>query len=420
VFRSITSSVAVWLTLTGAPAGAAVLCVNAAGSGGCVKTISAAVVAASANDIINVAAGTYKENVTIGKRISLIGAEPAKTIIDAAGQSTGIYVNGIDNANLTGVVISGFTVQNANFEGILVANAAFITVSGNTLTGNNNGLKFAGGPPSCPGIPSFETNEDFDCGEAIHLTGVHHSAILNNTITNNSGGILLSDDTGATHDNVIAGNIVTDNPSDCGITLASHDPAAFTNTKTAFGVYSNVVVGNQSSRNGLKGEGAGVGLFASSPGTQTYGNLVVNNVLTGNDLPGVSVHGHTPNQNLAGNVIVGNMISGNGPDADEAATPGTAGIAFTGVSPIDGTLILGNTIDRQNIGFAWNVPGEARVHRNSFNTNFGVYNLGSGTVNADNNWWGCSGGPSGLSVLTGCGITSGAVTVTTSSTAPSK
>jgi parallel beta-helix repeat protein len=420
VFRSITSCVAVWLTVTGMPAGAAVLCVNTAGAGGCVKTISAAVAAASANDIINVAPGTYKENVTIGKRISLIGADPAKTIVDATGQSTGIYVNGIDNANLSGVVISGFTVENASFEGILVANATSVTISGNTITGNNRGLSATGGAPSCPGIPSFETNEDFDCGEAIHLTGVHHSAVLNNTVTNNSGGILLSDDTGATHDNVIAGNSVVDNPFDCGITLASHDPAAFTNSKTAFGVYNNVVVGNQSSRNGLKGEGAGVGLFASSPGTATSGNLVVNNLLTGNKLPGVAAHSHTPNQNLSGNTVVGNVISGNGADTDDAATPGTAGIAITAVSPIDSTLVLGNTIDNEAIAVAWNAPGDGRVHRNSFSTPIGVSDLGRGTVNADNNWWGCAGGPTGLSVLAGCGVTSGAVTVTTSSPTANK
>jgi hypothetical protein len=397
-----------------------VLCVNTAGTGGCMKTISAAVAAAAPNDIINVAAGTYQESVTIGKPLSLIGSDSTKTIIDAAGKTTGIYINGIDNADLSRVLISGFTIQNAPYEGILIANASEVTISGNLVTGNNKGLKTGGGPPSCPGLPSFETNEDFDCGEAIHITGVHHSAILNNTITGNSGGILISDDTGATHDNVIAGNAVIDNPYDCGITLASHVPAAFTNSRVPFGIYSNTVVGNQSSRNGLKGEGAGVGLFASAPGTATYGNLVANNLLTGNNLPGVAVHGHAPNQKLDGNVIIGNTISGNGPDTDDTATPGTAGIAITSVTPVNGILVLGNSIDHQDIGFAWHATGEARAHRNSFTTGIGVYNLGSGTVNADANWWGCAGGPTGLSVLTGCGVARGPVTVTSSSPAPIK
>jgi parallel beta-helix repeat protein len=406
--------------MTGLPAGAAVLCVNASGTGGCQKTISAAVAAASAGDIINVAPGTYKETVTVDKPVSLIGTDSSKTIIDATGQTNGIFINGIDNANLAGVVISGFTVQNSIYEGILIANVSNVTVTSNVVNGNNRGLKVGAGAPSCPGIPSFETNEDFDCGEGIHLTGVHHSAILNNTVSNNSGGILISDDTGATHDNIIAGNAVLDNQFDCGITVASHVPAAFTGSKTPFGIFNNAIVGNESSRNGVKGEGAGVGLFASAPGTATYANLVVNNLLTGNGMPGVAMHGHTPGQKLDGNVIIGNMISGNAGDRDDAATPGTAGINLMSVTPVTGLLVLGNTIDHEAIGVAANVTGDVRVHRNSFSTRYGVYNLGAGPVNADGNWWGCAGGPTGLSVLAGCGVTSGSVTVTTSAPAPIK
>ena len=51
----------------------------------------------SPNDSINVAAGTYKETVTIGKPLSLIGADSSKVIIDATGLGNGIYVDGIDN-----------------------------------------------------------------------------------------------------------------------------------------------------------------------------------------------------------------------------------------------------------------------------------------------------------------------------------
>ena len=52
---------------------AATLCVNPAGTKGCFSKIGAAVRAASPNDTINVAAGTYKEDVIIGKPLSLIG-----------------------------------------------------------------------------------------------------------------------------------------------------------------------------------------------------------------------------------------------------------------------------------------------------------------------------------------------------------
>jgi parallel beta-helix repeat protein len=397
------------------PGAAATLCVNPAGSGGCQKTIGAAVAAASAGDIINVAPGTYAETVTIGKPLTINGTDASNTIIDATGLPVGIYIDGISNAKLAGILISGFTIQNAKYEGILVANASGVTISNNILTGNDAALGFGPNGPTCPGIPAFETGESFDCGEAIHLMGTDHANVIANTVQGNAGGILISDDTGPAHDNLIAGNTVINNQFDCGITLASHPPAAMTGATADFGVYQNTVSGNVSSQNGLKGEGAGVGIFASNPSAAAWGNVVVNNTLTGNDLPGVALHGHTPNQNLNNNVIAGNQISGNGPDTDDAATPGPAGIIISGISPITGTIISQNVISKETIAVAIFAPGDARVQRNSLSGNFGVANLGrGGVIYADYNWWGCVTNPTyATSAFAGCAITSGSVNVTT-------
>jgi len=406
--------IAACLLATLLPVSAATICVNPAGAGGCQKTISAAVAAAGSGSTVFVAAGTYAENVVVSKPISLIGADPAKTIIDATGLANGITVDGLNNPNLAGVYIAGFTVQNAKYEGIVVTNASQVTISGNILTGNDKSLGFGANGPTCPGIPSWETGEDFDCGEAIHLSGVNHSNIVNNNIQGNAGGILLSDDTGGTHDNLITGNVVSNNPSDCGITLASHPPAPVTGSTDHFGVYSNYIVANQASQNGLKGEGAGVGIFASDPGSKTYANLVVNNTLTGNDLPGIAVHGHTPNQNLDNHVFLGNTISGNGPDTDDAATPGSAGIAFFSVSPVAGTVIAQNAVSGQALSVVWNAPGEAKIQRNSLGAPVGILNQGPGTVTGEGNWWGCTGDPtSNLAFFAGCAVSRGLVNVTT-------
>jgi parallel beta-helix repeat protein len=396
------------------PARAATFCVNPGGTAGCKSSIGAAVGAASAGDTVSVAPGTYKESVTIGIALTLIGADASSTTIDATGLGNGIYVDGIDNPNLAGVFISGFTVQNANFEGILIANSSNVTISGNILTGNDKSLTVGPMGPACPGQPAFETGEGFDCGEAIHLLGAWNSVVTGNTVQHNQGGILLSDDTGATHDNAITGNVVTDNGDDCGITLASHVPAALTGSKVALGVYHNTIAGNQSLRNGAGGEGAGVGLFASAPGTQTYGNLVLNNVLMGNGIPGVAVHGHTPGQKLDGNVIVGNQISGNGADQADSATAGPTGINLYSVSPVNGTIIAENTISGEQIAIEINSPGTFDVHRNSFAGGIiGLLNTGKGSVNADGNWWGCAGGPAGgfIALFAGCATTSGPVTL---------
>ena len=49
---------------------AATLCVNPGGTGGCFSTINSAVAAASPNDTVKVAAGSYAEDVVIGKALS--------------------------------------------------------------------------------------------------------------------------------------------------------------------------------------------------------------------------------------------------------------------------------------------------------------------------------------------------------------
>lgn len=380
------------ITCLSAVSAASTLCVNPAGNRGCYSTITAAIAHASAHDTIKVWPGTYAEDVVVNKPLSLVGDEHNRPVIDASGRSNGIYVDGLDNPGLRGVVVDGFAVQNANFEGILLTNAAFVTIVGNQVNGNDRSLNFAA--QSCAGLPAFETAEGEDCGEGIHLSGVRHSTIANNRVFNNSGGILLSDDTGATHHNLITGNLVAANPFDCGITLASHPPAAITGAGAPLGVFRNTVSGNLSSRNGLKGEGAGIGIFDSVPGAQNYANVVVGNTSTNNRLPGVAMHSHTPGQNLDNNVIIGNRISGNGADMEDAATPGPAGINVFGVSPVRGTIISQNIVSDESVDIAVNTPARVDVHLNDlFGRNTGLANLGTGTVDATENWWGCFRGP---------------------------
>jgi parallel beta-helix repeat protein len=395
---------------------AATLCVSQAGCP--YQTISAAVAAASPGDTIQVQPGVYSETVTITKSLTLLGAGNG-SIINAFGLPVGIFIDGIAKvpaAGVSGVVVSGFSVQNANFEGILVRNATTITISNNQVSGNDRNLNIA--TAACPGIPAFETNEGFDCGEGIHLMAVDHSIIANNIVMNNSGGILLSDETGPTHDNLITGNTVSNNPFDCGITLASHGPASISGLKLPAGVYHNTISGNTSTNNGLQapGAGAGVGIFAPFPGTANYGNVVVNNVITGNGLPGVTLHNHAyspmaPPVNMNDNMIIGNQISGNGADTDDAATPGTTGINIFSVAPVTGTVVAGNKITNQQIGIALNTPsGGLQAHINDLSGQTGVYNLGSGTIDASLNYWGCASGPgtSGCAGVMGTVTTAGA------------
>lgn len=380
-------------------ADAATLCVKPGGGSGCATTIMAAVAAASPGDTIYVSHGTYHEEVTITQPVSLVGEQRDNTVIDATGLANGVNIDGYEHPGLSEVSITGFTIENASTEGILVSNASYVRITDNIVTTNDAAL--AGGSCALFVPPDNPQGEGFDCGEAIHLTGVDHSLVANNLVQHNSGGILISDDSGPTHDNVISNNTVEDNPYDCGVTLASHNPRA------PNGVFHNTIQANTVRRNGLNGEGAGVGLFTPAPGTATYGNVVVGNTLVGNRLPGVAMHSHAPGQNLTDNQIIANYIADNGADTDDAATPGPTGINVFGVSPVSGTSIAGNVIDREAIAIATRTGTRVDAHDNDFrNHAVGVANLGAGTVNATENWWGCPAGPGapGCATVTGAGV----------------
>jgi parallel beta-helix repeat protein len=411
-----TSAPAFRMTLSllalGISASAATLCVNPGGTGGCKSTITAAVTAAAPNDTITVAHGSYHEHVVIDKSFSLVGESSENTVIDATGLPNGIDIDGHHHPGLAHVSVTGFTVANANFEGILVTDSSYITVANNHVTGNDKSLTLVKGqPPTCPGLPAYFVDfQGFDCGEGIHLSGVDHSTVANNLVDRNAGGILLSDDTGSTHDNLLSANIVRNNPFDCGITVASHI-VNFGQQQPLRGIYHNTIAGNTSSANGLaSGEGAGVGLFTAAPGAQNWGNVVQGNILTGNALPGVSMHSHSPLQNLNDNLIVGNQISGNGPDGDPGLTVPTGIDVFAdeahGALPITGTIITQNIFKNEAIDIAVATTGGVTARFNSFFDAVGVNNLSTGLVDATLNWWKCSGGPgaNGCSTVTGTGI----------------
>ena len=402
----------------GMPAFAASSCVKPGGGGGCFSTIGAAVAAASPGSTIKVGPGTYKETVVIGKSLSLIGTNPNNTIIDAKGLPNAIYVDGLDNPGLSNVLVSGFTLENANFEGLLVTNTTDLTIKGNHILNNDTLLDID--DDLCPGQPPFETGEDFDCGEGVHIMGVAFSTIANNLIENNSGGILMSDDTGESHDNLITGNTVKDNPFDCGITLASHAPFGKDPTAPHSGIVNNIISNNQSIHNGFEepGAGAGIGFFSDGSGIGlVHGNTAINNQLLNNGIPGIAFHSHVgpnfhlPADDLNDNRILNNRISGNGADTADTATPGPTGINLNsggGGTPITGTVIAGNKIDNETDDVVVNTPAEVDLHLNNLlGGQIGVANLGSGTVNASTNYWGCFFGPlsNKCSSVSGPGVT---------------
>jgi nitrous oxidase accessory protein NosD len=276
--------------------------------------------------------------VTIDKRISLRGLHAT---VDASGRDNGILLHG---PGASGSTVRGFTVEHAIGEGILASAVDHVEISWNRLRHNDQGTSVPNSYPECQAqgeIPG-------DCGEGLHLQATTDSRVVANDVSENAGGILVSDDFAPTHDNLIAFNRVTDNKPDCGITVPAHNPAA--------GVYDNTITMNWVTGNG---EG-GVLIAAGVPGSSARDNRVTRNYLAHNGFAGVTLHAHAPGQNLDGNVIDGNLIRTNnvGGDDDAGVTATTGILIFSG-SPavsINGTSIRHNLILDNHFGI-WLSPG---------------------------------------------------------------
>jgi hypothetical protein len=310
------------------------------------RTIGAAVAAAPAGGTVIVCRGTYYEQVVISKPLTLVGK---KAIIDQSGVTPTFQVTLPSIGTQTiyaGVIIlssrvtlTGFTVRNAEGEGVLAAGLGStiykVVISHNAVINNDLGF---GTPPKSP---YFLCASGGDCGEGIHFAGnIANSTIRDNLSADNSGGILITDDVGPDHNNLIEGNVVTGNVNDCGITVPGHNPDALNAEGVpqpqVAGVYDNVIKNNVVTDNGTIGEGAGV-LFANeTAGTASYDNLVEDNFISGNGLAGVTMHAHiiAPGlfEDLSGNVIVDNVIGENNLTGDTLdGPPGPSDQQTTGV-----------------------------------------------------------------------------------------
>jgi hypothetical protein len=414
-FLSFAGGAAVLATALFIPAVAANLCVNPGGSGGCFSSIQSAVNNAAAKDVIKVGPGNYNEGVVIGIPLSLIGAGAGQSTIDATNQPNGVLIDGFNHPGLGNVVVTGFTVENAQFEGILAVSANNVTISNNSVINNDlsPGLFFTGATTGCPGQPAYEMDETGDCGGAIHLIGVSNSTVSGNYVSGNADGLLISDETGISKGNLVSQNNIANNPLECGIVLASHPPVGSTPPFFAphFGVVGNTVTNNLSTSNGVQIGGAGVGLFSDGAGPgRVSENLISHNTLIGNGLGGVTLHTHVgpsfgaPADNMDNNTITGNYIASNLPDFFDTATPGRVGININsggGGSPVKGTVITFNIIADEDIDIAINTPATVEVHMNSLlGGNIGVGNICAfdnavcgGVIDAARNYWGCRGGP---------------------------
>lgn len=313
------------------------------------SSIGAAVMAAPAHATIYVCAGTYAESVWVNKPVSVEGHG---AVVNATGHDNGFKITS------SWAEVEGFTVWGATAEGILAQGAPIqimlggqpvttgtpvthVRIVDNVVKNNDRGdFGTATTNPEC--TPQGEVPGD--CGEGIHLWSAAWSVVAGNVVHDNSGGILLTDEFGPNHDNLVANNFVYHNTLDCGITIPSHNvginPVTHQLLPTIAGVYNNVVRGNTVLSNGVAGFGAGILLASPAPVTAVYNNLITQNLVSGNGLAGVTMHTHAPGAYLSGNKITYNRIGNNNVDGDpDAGVMATTGILVNSpLSPMTVTI----------------------------------------------------------------------------------
>ena len=177
----------------------------------------------------------------------------------------------------------------------------------------------------------------------------------------------------------------------------------------------NVTAPQRIRNNTISGRGIGItGAFQNIAGTGTFSDVqVTDNTLTGivsGNAVGIANGDTTPGgaDGVISNALVdGNSITGTG-------VANSRGVALTGV--VTGTTVTGNNIRQMDAGIntATNGGGgptgaTASGNRLVGNVTAGINNGSGNAFNAENNWWGCNGGPG----ATGCDVATGASLDTT-------
>lgn len=315
------------------------------------KTIQAAIGKASAGDTINVAAGTYNEQVNINKTLNLKGAQAT---VDARTRvATESIINhpcGPVQIEADKVVLDGFTVQGSN------------------LNPTTN--------PGCFGAGIW-TNPGFSGTQGGHQ-------ILNNIVQSNITGIEL-DNTGLFQTKVQF-NLIRNN----------NNPGAGSGNgiQVNFGLNNALIDSNR-----FSGHTSSSILVASFSGSDT--NITVsNNELVGGSSDSIAFLAVT-NSAITGNTSVGSTSSGTidlfGGNNGITVTCNLLAGGQNGIRVENPYAIYGvgpnSNITANNNNIQGNVIAGLQVDADSY----------IGSLNAKNNWWGSPTGPTSPNNVGGTG-----------------
>ena len=384
------------------------------------KTIQRTVDIACPGETINVAAGTYPEQVSIPKPLTILGAGQAVTVI----RPTSVVAN--TTSLSTGDPIAPI---------VLVKDATAVTID--DLKVDGSGAAFNACSPGYVGIfyrNGSGTVDDVDVVNVVHPSALGCQAVIG--ISAQSGGA------GTTNLTVSASTIhnygkngitcngaaTTCNVSDTSVTgrgPVGLGDAAQNGIQLGFGVTGSVIGCEVHDNNYTPATVCAAGiLLAGADGVLVQSNVVDGNLCDvlaqgdGNTLDGniVDPAGLFPFSVLGdGNLATRNVVQGSG--SDGVYVDGT-GNTFT-CNRVSNSTGAGFFFDSSFAGFGTGVGAPNDVHSNSITGNaVGLdasdLDPGGPSISATGNWWGCVAGPGNV----GCDTVTGNAVFSPSAAAP--
>lgn len=131
------------------------------------------------------------------------------------------------------------------------------------------------------------------------------------------------------------------------------------------GILINNSSNNTITGNNITGNSNGISLYNST------GNQISENIISNNNMNGITVNDGSENDFLV------NTITNNG------------NIGIT-INTSNDNLIYSNNIANNTLDgiYLYNSPTKVNFNRIALNSRYGLSNLGNGTLDAQNNWWG--------------------------------
>ncbi len=327
------------------------------GDGGTYSTIQAAIDSANPGDTVEVASGTYLENITIDKWLTLSGQTDQSAVIDGNGVGNTITIVA------GGVTVTGFTVINSgslgNDSGIYLDSTVSQALVYNNVIKQNPAADGAGVTLCEASGNNLIANNTIinNAGAGICLAGASDDEIASNTIADNQGSNIFGSpvDANTCENDTIIANVITD----------SGNSGMLFNSASPLWIGQNTITENHN---------AGIELDSSSM-CFILGNLIADNT-------GPGVVANASEASVGDNTIKNNSdgVYVNSSDSADiyanTITSNSNGIHISQSAKLD---ILNNDItDSPGIGINIDDSSNMEIHQNQIaNNNEGIYLAGT-------------------------------------------